>query len=325
LVLTAAANQGFLMGFFFFLSGYFSARSLTRYSPARYFQKRLARLGLPVLLFVYLISPLIRWFYRSLIYQEALQFQGLLIHYQDINFGIELGPMWFVMLLLILSILAIPWKSLVQKKIPSTWLPSRREIILFAFLIGTLTFLVRIYLPVGYVFQPLNLQVPYTLKYIALFLAGVIAYQNRWLEGIDQLYSPFWARILPILILIMPVIFILSGGLTGDISPALGGFHWQSLSYALWEPFFCLAMILTLTNLFHKRGNRETRLTRELAASSYSAYIIHSLILVVFAASLRSLLLDPLPKIVLLILPALILCFLAAGILRRLPGLNRIM
>ena len=52
LVLFSAANQAYFMGFFFFLSGYFSGRSLQHKSHGQYLFQRVTRLGLPFLLFV---------------------------------------------------------------------------------------------------------------------------------------------------------------------------------------------------------------------------------------------------------------------------------
>ena len=40
LVLITAANQAYFMGFFFFISGYFSSKSLTRKKPSHYFWRR---------------------------------------------------------------------------------------------------------------------------------------------------------------------------------------------------------------------------------------------------------------------------------------------
>jgi len=57
LVLFAAANQAYFMGFFFFLSGYFSAGVLEKGKPYQFLIQRLTRLGIPILFFVYLISP----------------------------------------------------------------------------------------------------------------------------------------------------------------------------------------------------------------------------------------------------------------------------
>ena len=61
LVLFVAANQAYFMGFFFFLGGYFSNSSLKRKDPGSFLIQRIIRLGIPLLLFVYGISPILKF------------------------------------------------------------------------------------------------------------------------------------------------------------------------------------------------------------------------------------------------------------------------
>jgi peptidoglycan/LPS O-acetylase OafA/YrhL len=123
----------------------------------------------------------------------------------------------------------------------------------------------------------------------------------------------------------MPGFFILSGGLEGNVTPALGGFHWQALAYAFWEQLFCLGMIITLLSHFKKKKNHQGKLAKELTASSYAAYIFHTPVLVLFTVLLRGLTLHPLIKIIALALPVLGLCFLSASLIRRLPGFRSVL
>ncbi len=242
LVLFATANQAYFMGFFFFLSGYFSAGIVERKSPFQVLFQRLIRLGIPLLFFVFLISPLLRLLLRFIFYNHPLSLAGLKAIYRSLDFGIELGPMWFVLLLLIFSLLYIPWNSML-KKLPLhlnsiLFYPKRFKLILCAVLIGAATFLIRIYFPIGFVFQPFNLQVPFLLQYITLFILGVTAYRGNWLNLLESTTNRFWRNLTLVLIALMPGLFILSGGLEGDVTPALGGFHWQALAYDLWEQLF---------------------------------------------------------------------------------------
>ena len=329
LVLFVTFNLAYLMGFFFFLSGYFSASKLERRGPNQFLIQRLIRLGIPILLFVYLISPLLKFLLRSILFNQPLSITGLKNIYRSLHFGIELGPMWFVILLLIFSILYIPW-NLLFKKLPlrlkfNLPFPNRFKIIIYALLIGTATFIIRIYLPIGFVFQPLNLQIPFLLQYIALFIIGISAYHGNWLDLLDPTNNRFWRNLTLVLIALMPGLFIFSGGLEGDLTPALGGILWQALAFALWEQFFCLGMIITLLSHFKKKKNHQGQLTKELTASSYAAYIFHTPILALFAALLRGLTLHPLIKILAFALPVLVLCFLGASLIRRLPGFRSVL
>ena len=329
LVLFVASNQAYLMGFFFFLSGYFSASALGRKSPNQALFQRLIRLGIPILFFVYLISPVMRLLLRFILYGHPLSLAGLRVIYRSLDFGIELGPMWFVVLLLIFSTLYIPWtwllKILPRNLNSKFFYPNRFKLILFAILIGAATFLTRIYFPIGFVFQPLNLQVPFLLQYITLFILGISAYHGNWLNLLEPTTIRFWRTFTLVLIASMPGLFILSGGLEGDVTPALGGFHWQSLAFALWEQLFCLGMIVTLLSYFKEKKNHHNQLSKELTASSFAVYIFHAPVLVIFTALLRGLTLHPLFKIFFFAFPILCLCFLCGSLIRRLPGFRSVL
>ncbi len=322
-------NLSYLMGFFFFLSGYFSASKLERRGPNQFLFQRLIRLGIPILFFVYLISPVLRLLLRFILFGYHLSLAGLRELYQSLNFGIELGPMWFVVLLLIFSILYVFWNLLLKKLHLNfnigLFLPNRFKLITYALLIGVLTFLIRIYFPIGFVFQPLNLQVSFLLQYITLFIFGITAYRGKWLVLLKPTTTRFWRNLALVLIALMPVLFFLSGGLDGDVTSALGGFHWQSLAFALWEQLFCLSMIIALLSFFKEKKNYQRQLAKELTASSYAAYIFHTPVLVLFTSLLSGLTLHPLIKIFLFALPVLGLCFLNASLIRRLPGFRSVL
>ncbi len=329
LVLFAAANQAYFMGFFFFLSGYFSAGVMKRKIPHQVLFQRLIRLGIPILFFVYLISPVMRLLLRFILYGHPLSLAGLRVIYRSLDFGIELGPMWFVILLLIFSILYIFW-NLLLKKLPlnfniDLFLPNRFKLITYALLIGASTFLIRIYFPIGFVFQPINLQIPFLLHYITLFILGISAYHGNWLDLLEPTTIRFWRNFTLALITSMPGLFILSGGLDGDVTSALGGLHWQSLAFALWEQLFCLGTIITLLSYFKEKKNHQNQLSKELAASSFAVYIFHAPVLVMFTALLRGLTLYPLFKIFLFAFPILCLCFLSGSLIRRLPGFRSVL
>ena len=158
-----------------------------------------------------------------------------------------------------------------------------------------------------------------------MFSAGVITYQTGWLEKIHSISLKFWLPFTIGVIIFMPILFFLFGGASGDVSPALGGFTWQSLVLSIWEQIFCISMVASLLSFFFKYLNKNTGFTRELTASSYATFIIHPLVLVIITASLRSLNYPPLLKITLLATPTLILCFFIASLLRRVPGLKSIL
>jgi len=169
------------------------------------------------------------------------------------------------------------------------------------------------------------LQIPFLLQYIVLYFLGVKAFRGNWLEKIAGIRVRFWITLTLVLVVLMPILFFLSGGAQGDVSLALGDIHRQSLALSVWEQLFCTCIILLVLYFFQKYAIHHTKITNKLAASAYGAFIIHPLILVLLTTSLNKILLHPLLKISTLAIPGLALCFLGAGLFRRLPGFMAIL
>jgi glucans biosynthesis protein C len=71
--------------------------------------------------------------------------------------------------------------------------------------------------------------------------------------------------------------------------------------------------------------NHQGRLAKSLAASAYTVYLIHPLVLVGFAYAFHVVALYPLLKWGIAVLITLPLCFLASGLIRKIPLINRVL
>jgi hypothetical protein len=90
----------FVIGTFFFLSGLLAPRSIARHGPAGFVRQRMLRLGIPWLLFTILVWPLVTWVaYRSA--GHTLSFWQVLQARQPF---LDSGPLWFVQILLYVSV-----------------------------------------------------------------------------------------------------------------------------------------------------------------------------------------------------------------------------
>lgn len=108
-------------------------------------------------------------------------------------------------------------------------------------------------------------------------------------------------------------------------SSMAGGFHWLAFGYALWESFMVVGVCLGLLVLFRTRRNRQGRLAKSFAASAYTVYLIHPLVLVGFCYAFHTVALFPLLKFVIAVLITLPLCFLMSGFIRKIPLANRML
>jgi hypothetical protein len=177
-----ALNQAYFMGLFLLISAYFVPGSYDRKGGLHFLKDRLIRLGIPLAVFSWVISPLS--IYTTRVWTDNLQlpyWSYFPSEYFKTEPLIGAGPLWFVEVLLIFSLLYVVWRLVLparQVNNPSGEIsfPSNQAIAIFALLLGLAGFAVRIvFIADEYNFKPLNLQLPFFAQYIALFVLGLIA------------------------------------------------------------------------------------------------------------------------------------------------------
>jgi glucan biosynthesis protein C len=338
--LFSAINGPYVLGFFFMIAGYFTPGTHDRRGPGKFFQSRLVRLGIPLLIYVFFIDPLIYyviglsegWLTVSL--GSFWEFwKGHVSRYSQ--YGPGVGPMWFVELMLILIVAYglgrlvvgfVTGSSRNAKRSSNIRVPSNAVIGIFAFTLGVIIFVMRIWLPINSYFEPLGLPMAYVPQYIALFFVGVIAYRGDWFQRISVATGKLWLGIVLVLILVLfPILFVLSGALEGNTDAVTGGLTWQSFAFSVWEEFICVGMIIVLLVWFREKFNRQSALAKALSDSTFAVYFVHAPVLVFLALALKDLTLHPLLKWALVSPVAIALCFALAFLLRRLPLLRRIL
>jgi glucan biosynthesis protein C len=323
LTLFTSVNASFFLAFFLMISGYFTPGSYDRKGSGSFFKDRLLRLGIPLVFYAIVIEPLIQ-------YALAVNVRGFggglwefLARYVGGYRGLSIGPLWFVEVLLIFSGAYVLWrlatpapKSLqdTDGKVPGNW-----AIAGFALLVGAVTFVVRIWVPQDKWFDLLQLPVADMPQYIALFVAGIVAYRRNWFMQISRAKGRLWLGVAVVSAVLLPIMMVTGGGPEGDVAPFLGGVHWQSLLFSVWQQFICIGMVIGLLVLFRERLNHQGSLSKAMAASVYTVYIIHAPVLVFLGLALRGVSAPSLAKWVVVATIAVVLCFSLAGVVRKLP------
>jgi surface polysaccharide O-acyltransferase-like enzyme len=188
-----------------------------------------------------------------------------------------------------------------------------------------LTFLVRLVMPMDtYTFRLLNLQLPFFVPYIALFIVGLIAFRRNWLVKLPEKTGRAWSYTALGLILAWAPLMLLGGAVNNDL-PFKGGLHWQAAVYALWESFMAIAMSIAVIYVFRRYFNRRGRLAAFLIPNAYAAYLIHAFVIVGIALAVRNLHVYPLLKWVLVAPIALAATFGLAALVRKLPFTERVL
>ena len=336
LTILTATNQAFFMGLFFLISAYFTPGSYDHKGAGPFLRDRLLRLGIPLLIYDLLINPFVAFIATGFQGSYWNFFTGYLLALG----GIGQGPVWFIEALLLFVALYALWRWLRDKPfpfrtrlIPATPTPSTprarpypayREMFLYIAGLALVDFLIRIWLPIGWTFQLLNFQFPFFPEYISLFILGIIAYRRGWFTSVPAAMGKVWLWIAVIDLVLFPVMAI-GGGAINHMAYFEGGFHWQSLAYALWEAILCVSLCTGLLVLFRQRFSRQGSLGRFLSANAYTVYIIHPLVIVALAYSLHAITLFPLLKYAIAVVIAVPCCFALSALVRVIPFAKRIL
>ena len=322
MTLFVAINQSFFMGFFFMISSYFTPGSYDRKGSGPYVLDRLKRLGIPLVFYIVVIDPLL-----SYVLARYSSYQGSLGEYLRLyldNYDrLGVGPLWFVAALLVFSLVYVLWRLLVRR--PATPPPSEGQapsnlvIAVFALALGLLTFVVRLWMPVGKEWELLGFQIAHFSQYIALFIVGIVAYRRNWFSALSVAQAKVWLGMIVLLFLLFPLLFVAEGALEGTADVAMGGPTWQSLAYSVWEQFMCMAMIISLLVWFRTRFNRQGSLARAMSAAAYATYILHRPTIILLALVLQGIRLDLALKFVLVAPLAVALSFSVGYVVKRLP------
>lgn len=326
-------DQAFFMGAFFLLSGLFVPGSVERKGSRRFFSDRMLRLGVPLLVFLVLLRPLVNFGYYDAAREQVAAQEGVdLPYWLYYVFSWDPGPMWFVELLLIFSAAYLLWRRFgpSRQQAPSTNLESRAVdpgrglggtvIVGFAFGLTLLTYLWRIVVPIGTGVPILGLPtVAYLPQYAALFVVGLVAARRGWLQRIPA--KAGWAGLAVAIVSAGGVVFVFQ---TFD-NTFTGEGSWQSLLMASCESGVAVGFILALLVLFRERINRQGRFGRFLSEHAYTVYITHALVLVALGHALAGWAAPGVAKFALLAVLAVPLCWALASAVRALPGARKVL
>jgi peptidoglycan/LPS O-acetylase OafA/YrhL len=155
---------------------------------------------------------------------------------------------------------------------------------------------------------------------LSFFLIGVIGYRRNWFLSMPKRAGMIWLMVGLGAAALWYVLFF-----TGHSQFNRGGPTGGAFFYDLWEAFLCCGLCIGFTVLFREKMNRQGRLARDLAASTYAVYLFHVPILVPLQYALRYAALGPLTKFFLVTLIAIPVTFAISSALRRLPVVRSIL
>lgn len=315
--------RSFVLGFFFFIAAYFTPAAYDRKGPVAFMKERMIKLGIPLVIYSYLIGPSITYLVKFDTLSTEYSFLQNIYQFRNV----APAALWFVEVLLIFSFLYVLWRLITGPAAPVRKnrgvFPSNTAIMTVAVLLGLATFLTRIWFPATYVI--FHLRPGNYPPYIALFILGAIAYRHDWLSGIDRDIFRFWRGVFAVSFITFLAVVLYDGVFRGHTSLYRGGMTPQGLFGAMWENIFAMAVMVCGLYLGRKYNNFQGRLLRAMSANAFAVYVFHAPVVVSFTCFLMYVPIHPLLKFTLVALTAVPFTFVMCNyVIRKLPLAGRI-
>ena len=323
-------NQAWFMGAFFFVAGYFTPGAFERKGPGPFLKDRLVRLGIPLIIFYFVLNPIasIGYFFMP----ASLTGNTTPLTWHLYPYLIGMGPMWFVAMLLIFSFGYTVWRRLTRNQTSSparqVSLPGYPAIGLFILALALVSYLIRIVIPIGQFVLGFP-SLAYFPQYLSFFVLGTVAARHNWFRtlpnamGNTGLVTAAVATVVMFPIAFISLLITLENG--ASQLPPFGYGTWPSAVYALWDSAVAVGLGLGVITLFRRYFDVESRLGAFLSQHSYAVYIIHSLVIVYLAILLREVELEPLLKFGVAAAIVVPTSFAIAYVLRKTPLASRIL
>ena len=315
-------DQMFFMGFFFLISGYFVPSSYDRKGGGKYLRDRLIRLGIPLVLFAIVLSPILLAGHYSLAKVHEAADGISLPYWKFYQHSISPGPMWFVELLLVFcAIYVLARRTWGGARVDQTmetgrigWRAAIGTILGYALALAAITYLWRIVVPVGQTWPIVGLPTPtYLPQYATLFVVGLIASRRGWAQCLPVPAGWFGLALLAGAIAMVPIIAVAFG--RKSVATA-----WTGV-----ESLAAVGIIAALFVLFRQRFNHQGQLARFMSNQAYTVYFIHPLVLVALNHACKGLHASSVGKFIIVAALAIPLCWISAYVVRSLPYAKRVL
>ena len=318
--------QASLLGLFFLMGSYFTPKSYDRKGVLVFWKERIIRLGIPILLYVLLINPIMFYLlstggiepWSSYPRLQTSFIEYYLSNFQSleyfVNFLTEYTITWFLVVLLIFTAIYTIWRQItkidsIQQRIPKELpIPKYIYLLLLAIGLGCLTFLVRINFTI--LDNPLGLPVAYMIQYFLMFCVGIIAYRYGWFEKMTRHHVKVWAITIFVVVMLFFTYFFVIVGADSDFSVFLGGSHLNALVFALVDNIASMGMIFVLLKIFYAKFNKQGKILQNLANSSFNIYLIHPFVVIPLSLGIAFIPLSPIIKLLIVLSVSVILCYL---------------
>jgi len=243
------------MNLFFFYSGFFVPKSFDKKGRYDFLFDRVKRLGIPFVVYSFLIGPYIEGGFASLFF--GLEYPG--------SPG-NCGPTWFLNQLILFSIVYAftcghGWS-------PKIKCPSLLGFLLICAAIGLITGVLLLFFPSSdFFFTTPQFWQDYP-SYPLYFFGGAIAQRNGWMEEIKEKKSRavIYGLMLLNMAIVYPFMFLVQAKMPAAVGALLQGI--------LWKGMMSVTVLLAVSVFFMDHVNKSYFCTKFFSKAMYTAYII---------------------------------------------------
>ncbi len=288
-----STNAAFFMGLYFFISGYFVPRSYDKQGTKQFVQKKLLRLGIPLLFIGSIISIM--------------------------TGKLEIAHMWFVESLLVfcliyalIRLMASPIDKVCNSK------PTIIGLLIVASVMGIGSYFIRQVSPQDHWIWPfgiipLPMEPAHYLQYVMMFVLGILAYRFQWLDKMSNGVG---------LTALLVGIALALGNYLRDGGP-WDAFVWQW--FGIYESLMCVFISFGLIWFFRQFVSTTSRFWQWCAAQSYGAYIFHLLLMIVLQNAVDGIWMGAFGKFLFIGVVTTILAFLLTWVVKMIPGVKQVL
>ena len=288
-----SVNAAFFMGLFFLISGYFVPASYDKQGASVFVQKKLIRLGIPLLVMGGLLSVLSGKF--------------------------EIGHMWYIESLLVFCLLYALIRQFYQPTTDScSSRPTIMGLLIFGGVMGIGSHLIRLVSPQDHWIWPfgiipLPMEPAHYLQYVMMFVVDILASRIRWLERISKA-TGFLSLVIGCLLALG--IYLRDDGKWNNIVT-----QW----FGIYESFLCVFLSIGLLWLFREYGSWNSKFWQWCAAQAYGAYIVHLLLMIALQYAVDGIWMGAFGKFMFIGVVTTIASFGLTWLLRMIPGVKKVL
>lgn len=305
-------NGAFFMGLFFLISAFFIPQSVDRKGVSVAVKDRFMRLGLPLIFMTLFVFGPLTYLVDDI---ESPFWQYIFFDYFAAG-ELELAHLWFISLLLFFSLcyllfrLLSPSGQLFAPKVPAET-PSNLLMVSLIIVLLMSNALIRIWFPVGVwvdLLPILPVEIGRLPQYAVMFVLGLIASRRGWLTTMPLAQAMVWFSLG-----LLAAASVLLNVLTGFLPPSI---------WLLQEAVIGVAWCLSLPVLTRELWNRSSTLMQRLADDAFAVYLIHIIVIYILQEGFEETGLSVGLRLALVSVLGLLISFLFADLLRRIPGLR---